>query len=310
MSPSLRALLTGLIDYAGLFPPAGLPLGEAFGNYARYRQGPDAWMLGRFVCPAARLAELAAYDDQLLTPGPPFAFSALGRGGATAAEFLVGLLSDLEDVATFCERHGGRAQVDVLETRVPPDLAEPPTPSAGGLGQVARVFQAGGKVLFCEAPGQPDGLIGQLGQLRAAGLPVGFKLRCGGTEASAFPSSEQAARALHACVEAGVPLKATAGLHHPFRRFDDEVKATMHGFVNVFAAGVLAFARRPDPATLQAILEDAEASHFTFDEGLRWGGLTASAEEVTAARQRAVLSFGSCSFDEPRDDLRALGWLR
>ena len=57
MNASLRALLSGVVDYAGLFPPAGLPLDQAIRNYARYRQGSDAWMLGRFVIPAARLAE-------------------------------------------------------------------------------------------------------------------------------------------------------------------------------------------------------------------------------------------------------------
>ena len=46
MNASLRALLTGVVDYAGLFPPARLPLDEAIRNYARYRQGSDAWMLG------------------------------------------------------------------------------------------------------------------------------------------------------------------------------------------------------------------------------------------------------------------------
>src|SRR5262245_43732505 len=55
MSASLRALLTGAIDYAGMFPPAKLPLEEAFRNYLQYRESPDAWMLGRFICPAVNI---------------------------------------------------------------------------------------------------------------------------------------------------------------------------------------------------------------------------------------------------------------
>jgi hypothetical protein len=58
MSPSLRALLAGAIDYAGMFPPAKVPLEEAFRNYIGYRESPDAWMLGRFVCPAQQLREV------------------------------------------------------------------------------------------------------------------------------------------------------------------------------------------------------------------------------------------------------------
>ena len=52
-----RAFLNGLVDYAGLFPPAGLGMKEAVAEYARHRREPEAWMLGRFVVPAARFAE-------------------------------------------------------------------------------------------------------------------------------------------------------------------------------------------------------------------------------------------------------------
>jgi hypothetical protein len=105
-----------------------------------------------------------------------------------------------------------------------------------------------------------------------------------------------------------VPLKFTAGLHHPLPRCDAEAGA-MHGFVNVFTAGVLAHAGRADPGRLEAVLRDADPSHFRFrDDGLQWGGLLASTDEIASARG-FVTSLGSCSFDEPRDDLRALGWL-
>ena len=71
-----------------------------------------------------------------------------------------------------------------------------------------------------------------------------FKLRCGGLEAAAFPSPEQVAFTLDTCRSAGVPLKFTAGLHHPLRHLDPGLQTPMHGFVNVLAAGALAHARR------------------------------------------------------------------
>jgi hypothetical protein len=55
---SLRVLLANLIDYAGLFPPAALPMEEAVRNYARYREGEHAWMLGKFVVPRASADEV------------------------------------------------------------------------------------------------------------------------------------------------------------------------------------------------------------------------------------------------------------
>jgi hypothetical protein len=58
LARSLQALLTGLIDYAGLFPPASLSMEQALANYRRYHAGEHAWMLGRFVVPTARAAEV------------------------------------------------------------------------------------------------------------------------------------------------------------------------------------------------------------------------------------------------------------
>jgi hypothetical protein len=58
MEPSLQALLANLIDYAGLYPPAGLPLPQVVENYSRYLDSPNAWMLNRLVLPASKLSEV------------------------------------------------------------------------------------------------------------------------------------------------------------------------------------------------------------------------------------------------------------
>ena len=57
MTDSLRALVSNIIDYAGLYPPAGLPLAEVLERYRRYRASAQSWMLNRLVLPAAKLAE-------------------------------------------------------------------------------------------------------------------------------------------------------------------------------------------------------------------------------------------------------------
>src|SRR5713101_4042837 len=59
MHACVRVLLNRILDYAGLFPPAKLPLEDALRTYLRYRkESPHRWMLGRFVCPTARLPDL------------------------------------------------------------------------------------------------------------------------------------------------------------------------------------------------------------------------------------------------------------
>jgi hypothetical protein len=311
MSASLRALLSGILDYAGLFPPARLPLEPAIRNYARYRGEPESWMLGRFVCPATRLGELSPFVAELFRSGPPLAVAVLGRGGNTAAEFTEGLRADVQAVAVFNGQHAARVRVDVIELRLPGDVLRPERSDA-----LIALLEATRAALAAlpkpPAPYYEAGLGPDWRATLAAVIPVlpgGFKLRCGGLEASAFPTPEQVAASLTGCARAGRPFKATAGLHHPLRHFDAALQTSVHGFLNVFGAGVLASALGLSEGQVRMIVEDEDPARFVFtDEAFRWKDLSVPVGAIAEARQR-VVSFGSCSFDEPREDLRALGLL-
>jgi hypothetical protein len=323
MMPSLRVLLTGIIDYAGLFPPAKLPIDQAICNYARYAGGADRWMLGRFVCPASRLAELTPFGDELFPSAPPFAFSALGRGGNDAAEFVAGLRADMDAIVHFRNRFGARVVVDAYETRLPAGAADDATTATQLLRQASDVIatrsQPAMSVFYETTPALDwrhswgtiiEALAAAHQSTSADRPPPGFKWRAGGLEAAAFPSVEQLAFVIATCRDSGVAWKATAGLHAPFRHYDEGVKVIMHGFVNVFAAGVLAHARRLNETAIQSLIEDQIAAHFQFDdEGLSYNGHAATIAEIDSARQQAALSFGSCSFEEPGEHLRRLGWI-
>jgi hypothetical protein len=307
MKASLRALLANVIDYAGLFPPAELSLDESIRNYARYRNEPEAWMLGRFICPAARLNELASYAAELFTIASPLHVSALGRGGKTADEFLAGFERDVEAIIDFKRTCGARVTVDVLEVKLPPSP------------EVAFDFTSEQLKLFLEAPpGTPDfrrGVAAAMDVAMSTGHGSGFKLRTGGVESSAFPTTEQVAYTIIHARAKSLPIKFTAGLHHPIRHFNKSVNAKMHGFVNVFAAGAIAQTSTSGPSQqsvneLVGVLEDENPASFRFDDdALWWQGQHVKTQHVRAVREHHVISFGSCSFDEPRDDLRALGWL-
>jgi hypothetical protein len=107
---------------------------------------------------------------------------------------------------------------------------------------------------------------------------AGAKVRCGG---ASVPSVADLAAFIRACREAGVPFKATAGLHHAVRT-DGE-----HGFLNLLAA---------------AGSDDVERMLESDDPELLLS--------VDARRAREALrSIGSCSFWEPVDELKALGIL-
>jgi hypothetical protein len=307
MQPSLCTLLTGILDYAGLFPPAKLPLDKALSNYSRYLQEDDPWLLGRFVLQATRLGELRPFMSRLFACGPPLGLSALGRGGNSAAEFIEGFTLDLEAIASCRAELGDRVDVSVLETRVPvgPDMVD-------AIKELADQAEQGGVFPFFEVSlaGEWRTNVEHTVSACAATGRAGVKLRCGGLEASAFPSVEQVAAVIDDCVVNRVPLKFTAGLHHPLPRRDKSLKTFMHGFINVFLAGVLATEHRLAEPTLRELLLEEDARAFRWDaDGVGWGEWSARTAEVELARKYGVTSFGSCSFDEPLADLRALGWL-
>jgi len=134
----------------------------------------------------------------------------------------------------------------------------------------------------------------------------GFKLRTGGVTADAFPTSRQIAKVLVTPAAHRLSIKFTAGLHHPLRQYREEVQGKMHGFLNVMGAAVLAAEHQWDADQTAIMLEDENAQSFLFtDDFFAWREWRIDIKRLQYRRQ-FVVSFGSCSFDEPRDDLRVL----
>ena len=84
----------------------------------------------------------------------------------------------------------------------------------------------------------------------------------------------------------------------------------MHGFLNVFGAGILAHASGAGLDVLTACVAETDPASFSFsNEGFTWRDHTVAAADLDRAREGFLAGFGSCSFNEPRDDLRNLGLL-
>jgi len=272
MTPDARRIvLDRLIDDAGLFPPARKPMERAVADHRAARAGAHAWMLGRFLCPVSRLPELAHAD-----PDAGWRLGAIADG------------EDWRDDLSRVAAYDGPGTVDAIELRLPGVLDEAPH----------------GIDLFVEVPTRDArALTTALDGLATDGR-AGAKLRCGGVSSDAFPSDEAVARFVGECVRLGLPFKATAGLHHPFRTLDEQIGVLQHGFVNLLAATALAGVA--DGAT---IIEEADPRAFELSAvGLRWRDHVADADALARAR-RMFTAYGSCSFDEPVADLVAHGIL-
>jgi hypothetical protein len=290
VSAALRALLTQGIDYAGLFPPTAWAMSQAVGAYAEYRTGPQAWALGRFVTPVARLAEFVEARRPLAAAPWPLAV----LPGAEVER-------DAALVDAFDATHATLAQVTAVEARAQ---------SAAEVRRIATAF-SNRRALFIELPvaQDPTALIAVV---RASGAAA--KIRTGGVTPDAIPTAAQVARFLHACAAAGVACKATAGLHHPVRGeyaltyATDAPRGTLFGFANVLAAGVAARAGATE-AELVALLEARDPQAWSWsDAGLHWGEQQWPLDAIASARTEFIGAFGSCSFTEPFDDLAEIGW--
>jgi hypothetical protein len=290
------SLLASLVDYAGLFPPAGLEMEEAVEEYARHRRSPERWILGRFVVPARRLTEMetaAAPYLPTLGAADPWRISALLGSDAEA---------DVAQAVSLGHRLRGQAVVDSVELK-----AATPAEIEAVLAMLPPRLTA-----YVEVPIDAD-LAPLLSALKGRGARA--KVRTGGVTPDAIPPSAKVARLLVACAAARVPFKATAGLHHALRGTRrltyaaDSPTAAMHGFLNVFAAAGLAWLGAPADA-VEAVLQEENAEAIRVDaRGLSAGDQRLSSGDVAACRTQFAMGFGSCSFVEPVADLKALGIL-
>lgn len=297
---SLRALLERSIDYAGMFPPCALELDPALANQARYVQLPDSWMLQAFVLPVAQFDAAKEFLPRF-DPAHPLRISALGPKTENAAAFREALVKTQAAIESLSAHNIDLVEISQLEMFLPAD-------ADAALLDGARSL-LGDLPAFWEAPAdRAERTIAVLAEHNSnAAVPTfGYKMRTGGVTADAFPTLAEIAIALVTPATQQVPIKFTAGLHHPLRQYRDEVQTKMHGFLNVLGAAVLAAEHRWDAGQAAAMLEDEEAGSFQFeDEFFAWREWKIDCERLKE-RRRCVTSFGSCSFDEPREDLRAL----
>ena len=269
------------------FPPAELPMEEAVSEYAGARSGPYAWMLGRFIVPASRIGAAVR--------GLPL--SVIVDAGADPRTWLSNVQRILAQLA---QRRADRAMnVEALEVPLSPLLNLRETYDAG-VGQLAASLQQCGLrdlPAYVEAPRDARWAETVHGTMFAlARHHLGAKIRCGGATAQAFPEPAELAAFLHAAAEERVPFKATAGLHHPIRHYNEASGFTMHGFLNLLVAS--AFARSGAPiADLTDIAACEDARRFQIDaEGLKWNGRATSLAEIAAMRRDLFVGYGSCEF--------------
>src|SRR5688500_6128684 len=293
---SVRALLSEIVDYAGLFPPSQLSMPEAVINYATYRNSNYNWMLGRFVIPVARLGEFLENAEDFISMD-------VGRNWHLSVLSGEDLYETIRQIEDFNAANAPRLICDTLEVRASTESK---------IENTSNALPSNVKAYF-EIPND-ERLPDLIAALAINGQRA--KIRTGGVTPEEFPQVKAIIRFIRTCLAANVPFKATAGLHHPLRCFKPLTYAAnapegmMNGFLNLFLA--TAFARYGfKPALLEEILEDEFEESYDFDEtGVTWRGEHfLNNSQLARTREQNIISFGSCSFEEPIADLQEIGLL-
>jgi hypothetical protein len=281
---ALLELLTHCIDYAGVFPPARLSLTEAWEKYARHLEGGESWIIGSLVSPVDLLLGTESIPEKAA-----FSLTVIPRRGETEEVWRSQLAGDLGRVRLFLETHPA-VILSGLEIALPP--ANDPSSLLEEVLPLLEEYRT-----FFELPAGER----LVERVRLATMALnhhhnskwGLKLRTGGLDPNAFPTTHVVAEVLAGVRDRQIPLKFTAGLHHPIQHWDDNLKVARHGFIDLLMAGLLGHAYHLPRENIEAIVRDEKSSNFTFNDGVaRWLDLPLRAEVIRELRPR-VSGFGS-----------------
>jgi hypothetical protein len=260
----IPALFAGLCDDAAVFPPGLAPLPDAVAAHDTYQQAWYRDLVGPLVLAAPALDALG---DLLGPRETPLSVAVTLPGGPAQ---LPGVLDAVKTLPV---------DLQALEIAVPAGM---------GPAELLEAVSAANAPVYVEIPRDER----RLPILRAlAGTSHRAKFRTGGVRADLYPGEAELATAIRAAVEAGVPFKATAGLHHALRNTDPETGFEQHGFLNLLlAAG--------DPGSAEALLAERDGAV-----------VAAHVRELDAGVRARFTSFGTCSITDPLTELAALGLL-
>jgi len=286
---TIRTLLNSAVDYAGLFPPSSLGMEEAVRNYADYRAESYSWALGRFIAPASRLDELQICLNSMSPRS----------GGIWHLSIILGkdLKSDFETIRSFQPS----VVIDSVELR---------SDSSAEMDRALGIFP--NYTIYFEIPANEDPRELVKDIARRGGSA---KVRTGGVRSDLFPTPAQLARFIVRCADRHIPWKATAGLHHALRSVHpltyetSSASEVMHGFLNVLVGSAAAYDGCSEEK-VSRILQEENKTAFRFgEEEIGWRDLNYSISRLSRMRENFFVSFGSCSFQEPLSEMKALGLL-
>jgi hypothetical protein len=250
-------LFKGLLDDAEVFPPGRAPLPEAVPAHARQLASPYADLVGPLILPAPALADLGPLLGT--APERPLDLAVTAPEGAAQLGDVLAKPAELP------------VRLQGLEVALP-------------AGMSSAAFFTALEPVFVEVPRDE-----RRAEVIATCATTGHqaKFRTGGLQAAMYPGEAELAAAIRAVVEAGVPFKATAGLHRAIRNTDPETGFEQHGFLNLLLATAAAL-EGPPGAELTTVLATRNGTE-----------VAARVSDLDGSVRERLRSLGTCSIIEP-----------
>ena len=303
MRTASEVFLSKLIDYAGIFPPANLKLPLALSNYRSYMQSTHHWIISKFIISSTDLRKISIKDINQFNSQNLLNLSIITKN----------FNKDYNIINTFLREFSNNVKFSCLETQISNinnfnnQMIEINDLIKKNKLNISLFFELLSKNWKDDIPFVIDN-ISRFNKTYETNF--GFKLRCGGIKKSSFPAPTYISTVLLQSIKKNVPMKFTAGLHHPYIYNDSQINTKMYGFFNVFLSGMFAKKYDLNENDIIKILIDENKNHFQFKENkIKWKSYYITTDEILDYRLKNFISFGSCSFDEPCEDLKENGIL-
>lgn len=312
---SLNIFMQGLLDYAGLFPPANLPLQVSLKNFSEYYDHQQTNWLGKYILPVNKVDETIS----ILNEHPLFSklknkanFSLIISNSETINDYSKILEKDITLIKKLTNQFEQTITLDSIEFAPPKEVFTTNNTKLiiDTLNILLEKFSYLDKInqFYCEVRVLENlheyiQTISNFNQ--KISNKIAIKLRTGGVTPAQIPPSIDIAKAIRVCAEQKIPIKATAGLHVPVPNDNPHVGARLHGFLNIFSCLLLCYDDLMSIENMENIISNYSYRDFKFtDSGLHVGNRYISNQKMTELRKSFIKSFGTCSFIEPIDHLK------
>ncbi|MBO6522866.1 MAG: hypothetical protein JJ971_03500 [Balneolaceae bacterium] len=321
MTKSLQQLLTSCINYSGLYPPAGLNLREALRGYVDFSHSKYSWMLSNFVIPHSELPLLATFADRKHQLKGPLALCITGPESETLFDFKNAVINIEKEIMAAHSGYPGEVRTNILELTFPlgsvqklnaeelvKSLEAVVNSTAESRLLPHRVFfgvpgnsydaETTKKIIKVIAVHNKSILKRKIDNYLFSGL----KVDCGGITP---PSAKYLADVLLYARDASVAVKFSGTENTPFPSFNYTTQHSVHGFLNLLIASMLAYTQDLNLEETMEVIEDKNPDNFGFKDGyLLWRELAAPIMELKMLRMLSITSFNFTTFSNPIEGLK------